>query len=225
MPPAKHSSTPKDPKKLIEQTDAPVLKPELPYEKTGQYAAGTTFAEGLVWFHNQWFLYYGCADSLVAVATAPAGSSAFSSKAATPSSSTATRSRSKTSTTSTSSSTPSPASPTCGCTSSTRAWAAIASRAAEAVPSTSASPATSYAEKPTIVTIMLGMNDGAYRATTPDIEDTYRKGYGHILDSIHEHAPAARVTLIGPSPYDDVDRPAHLSRRLQRRDAALRGNR
>ena len=59
-----------DPKHLIAQTDAPVLKPELPYEKTGQYAAGTTFAEGLVFFHGNWFLYYGCADSLVAVATA-----------------------------------------------------------------------------------------------------------------------------------------------------------
>ena len=56
----------------LTQTDKPVLKPELPYEKTGQYAAGTTFAEGLVFFHGKWFLYYGCADSLVAVATAPA---------------------------------------------------------------------------------------------------------------------------------------------------------
>jgi predicted GH43/DUF377 family glycosyl hydrolase len=61
-----------DPAHLMEQTEHPVLKPELPYEKTGQYAAGTTFAEGLVFFHDQWFLYYGCADSLVAVATAPA---------------------------------------------------------------------------------------------------------------------------------------------------------
>ena len=60
----------KNPALLVQQTDQPVLKPELPYEKTGQYAAGTTFAEGLVWFHKQWFLYYGCADSLVAVATA-----------------------------------------------------------------------------------------------------------------------------------------------------------
>jgi predicted GH43/DUF377 family glycosyl hydrolase len=60
-----------NPMHLLTQTDGPVLKPELPYEKTGQYAAGTTFAEGLVWFHKQWFLYYGCADSLVAVATAP----------------------------------------------------------------------------------------------------------------------------------------------------------
>ena len=48
-----------------------MLKPELPYEKTGQYIAGTTFAEGLVYFRKHWFLYYGCADSLVAVATAP----------------------------------------------------------------------------------------------------------------------------------------------------------
>jgi predicted GH43/DUF377 family glycosyl hydrolase len=61
----------KDPSHLLAQAESPVLKPELPYEKTGQYAAGTTFAEGLVLFHGKWFLYYGCADSLVSVATAP----------------------------------------------------------------------------------------------------------------------------------------------------------
>lgn len=60
-----------DPTRLVQQTKDPALKPMMPYEKTGQYAAGTTFAEGLVYFHNQWFLYYGCADSLVAVVTAP----------------------------------------------------------------------------------------------------------------------------------------------------------
>lgn len=60
-----------NPAHLLAQTDQPILKPELPYEKTGQYAAGTTFAEGLVSFRGKWFLYYGCADSLVAVATAP----------------------------------------------------------------------------------------------------------------------------------------------------------
>jgi predicted GH43/DUF377 family glycosyl hydrolase len=58
------------PGKLIARTLGPVFKPELPFEKTGQYAAGTTFSEGLVWFHNQWFLYYGCADSMVGVAIA-----------------------------------------------------------------------------------------------------------------------------------------------------------
>lgn len=62
-----------NPAHLIAQTPRPMLKPEFPYEKTGQYAAGTTFAEGLVFFAGKWFLYFGCADSLVAVATAPAG--------------------------------------------------------------------------------------------------------------------------------------------------------
>ena len=61
-----------NPAHLLTQTDKPVLKPELPYEKTGQYAAGTTFAEGLVWFHERWWLYYGCADSRVGVAMSPA---------------------------------------------------------------------------------------------------------------------------------------------------------
>ena len=60
-----------DPAHLIARTQNPVLKPERPYEKTGQYKAGTTFAEGLVRFQNKWFLYYGCADSAVGVVTAP----------------------------------------------------------------------------------------------------------------------------------------------------------
>ena len=60
-----------NPEHLLAQTENPVLEPTLPYERTGQYAAGTTFAEGLVFFRGQWFLYYGCADSLVAVAMAP----------------------------------------------------------------------------------------------------------------------------------------------------------
>ncbi len=59
-----------DPAKLLARTDHPVFQPELPFEKTGQDAAGTTFAEGLVWFQNKWFLYYGCADSMVGVAVA-----------------------------------------------------------------------------------------------------------------------------------------------------------
>ena len=63
-----------DPTKLVARSDKPFLYPEMPYEKTGQYAAGTTFAEGLVWFKGKWFLYYGCADSLVgAVVYDPSG--------------------------------------------------------------------------------------------------------------------------------------------------------
>ncbi len=59
-----------DPKKLIERSERPVFQPELAFEKSGQYAAGTTFAEGLVLFHKRWFLYYGCADSFVGAAVA-----------------------------------------------------------------------------------------------------------------------------------------------------------
>jgi predicted GH43/DUF377 family glycosyl hydrolase len=58
------------PTRLLHRLDQPSLYPEKPYERSGQYAAGTTFGEGLVFFKEQWFLYYGCADSFVAVATA-----------------------------------------------------------------------------------------------------------------------------------------------------------
>lgn len=57
-----------DPEHLLERTDTPFFKPELPWERSGQYVAGTTFTEGLVFFHNRWWLYYGCADSRVGVA-------------------------------------------------------------------------------------------------------------------------------------------------------------
>ncbi len=50
------------------RTDKNILKPSLPHEITGQYKAGTTFSEGLVFFKNKWFLYYGTADSYVGVA-------------------------------------------------------------------------------------------------------------------------------------------------------------
>ena len=58
----------KDPTHLLARLDQPYLKPELPYEKTGQYVDGTVFTEGLVFFNHDWFLYYGAADSYVGVA-------------------------------------------------------------------------------------------------------------------------------------------------------------
>jgi lysophospholipase L1-like esterase len=61
--------------------------------------------------------------------------------------------------------------------------------------------------KPTVVTIMLGMNDGSYRKLNPEIETTYTQGYEHILDSIRKTLPKTRFTLLGPSPYDEVTRP------------------
>ncbi len=60
-----------NPGQLKGRTAEPVFSPSLPFEKSGQYAAGTTFAEGLVLFGGKWWMYYGCADSFVGVATAP----------------------------------------------------------------------------------------------------------------------------------------------------------
>jgi beta-1,2-mannosidase len=57
-----------DPTRLLARTPHPFFQPKLPWEQSGQYAAGTTFAEGLVWFDDHWLLYYGCADQRVGVA-------------------------------------------------------------------------------------------------------------------------------------------------------------
>lgn len=58
----------KNPNQLLDRLDEPFFKPELDFEKSGQYPAGTVFIEGLVPFHGSWYLYYGCADSRVSVA-------------------------------------------------------------------------------------------------------------------------------------------------------------
>jgi lysophospholipase L1-like esterase len=60
--------------------------------------------------------------------------------------------------------------------------------------------------QPTVVTIMLGMNDGFYRAYEPSIFESYADGYRHLLDAIRTKAPTAHITLLQPSPYDDVTR-------------------
>ena len=234
-----------NPMHLLTQTEGPVLKPELPYEKTGQYAAGTTFAEGLVWFRRQWFLYYGCADSLVAVATAPETpmvapqqqdgarrmqlqmqQSMPAAKAASNRNLgagnfylhdgdtvvfygdsiteqnlynqfvelyTATRFPFM------------------------RVRFFGAGVGGDRVTGGSGGPIDQrlerdvFSENPTVVTVMLGMNDGKYHPATPDNDSIYVHGYGHLLESLREHVPNARVTLLGPSPYDDVTRPVRFA--------------
>lgn len=58
----------KDPTKAIGRLSVPFLRPMEPFEKSGQYVNGTVFIEGLTYFKDKWFLYYGCADSKVGVA-------------------------------------------------------------------------------------------------------------------------------------------------------------
>ncbi len=58
----------KHPSKVIARLDKPFFVSTAPFEKSGQYPSGTVFLEGLVYLKKQWFLYYGCADSRVAVA-------------------------------------------------------------------------------------------------------------------------------------------------------------
>src|ERR1700733_14841207 len=68
-----------DPRNLLARTEKPFFKPEKSWGQSGQYAAGTTFAEGLVFFQGKWFMYCGGADSRVGVAVwDPKGSEAGS---------------------------------------------------------------------------------------------------------------------------------------------------
>jgi predicted GH43/DUF377 family glycosyl hydrolase len=57
-----------DPYKVVARLDVPFFRPMADFEKSGQYVDGTVFIEGLAFYHNKWYLYYGCADSRVGVA-------------------------------------------------------------------------------------------------------------------------------------------------------------
>jgi lysophospholipase L1-like esterase len=61
--------------------------------------------------------------------------------------------------------------------------------------------------RPNVVTIMLGMNDGYYHPPNAAIQKTYEDGYISMVDTILSGAPGVKLTLIGPSPYDDVTHP------------------
>ncbi len=55
------------PFKLISRMEDNFIHPDKPYEKTGEVNE-VCFIEGLVYFRDQWLLYYGTADSKIAVA-------------------------------------------------------------------------------------------------------------------------------------------------------------
>jgi lysophospholipase L1-like esterase len=60
------------------------------------------------------------------------------------------------------------------------------------------------ANQATVATVMVGMNDGAYQKFDQAFFDVYAKGYEHLLDALQQSLPRLRVTLLQPSPYDDV---------------------
>ncbi len=64
--------------------------------------------------------------------------------------------------------------------------------------------------KPTVITIMLGMNDGLYRPFNRDLFRTFKTGYQQIVNSLRDALPGLRFTLLEPSPYDDVTRPPRV---------------
>ena len=59
-----------DPTKLVDRSSTYFIKPDQPYELVGQ-VNNVCFLEGMVPFKGRWFLYYGTADSKIAVTVAP----------------------------------------------------------------------------------------------------------------------------------------------------------
>jgi beta-1,2-mannosidase len=59
---------PNDPSKVLNRIAKNFFQPSKPYEINGQ-VNNVCFLEGLVHFQDKWFLYYGTADSKIAVAT------------------------------------------------------------------------------------------------------------------------------------------------------------
>jgi lysophospholipase L1-like esterase len=64
---------------------------------------------------------------------------------------------------------------------------------------------------PTMITIMLGMNDGRYTTVFPANFAAYKSGYQKLVDDLKTKLPDAHFTLIQPSPYDEVAHPPAIS--------------
>ena len=61
-----------------------------------------------------------------------------------------------------------------------------------------------FPAQPTVVTVMLGMNDGYYVPFEQKYLDIYKEGYRASLASIRSRLPGVRITLVTPTPYDEV---------------------
>jgi len=57
---------------------------------------------------------------------------------------------------------------------------------------------------PTVITVMLGMNDGDYMPPAPAVFAAYQDGYRKLLALLRAAAPGARITLLENTPYDEI---------------------
>ena len=60
------------------------------------------------------------------------------------------------------------------------------------------------AHRPTVVTVMLGMNDPYYMSYDPKILQAFKDSLESIVIILQKELPGVRITLLGTSPYDDV---------------------
>ncbi|HSD67219.1 MAG TPA: SGNH/GDSL hydrolase family protein [Vicinamibacteria bacterium] len=65
--------------------------------------------------------------------------------------------------------------------------------------------------RPTVVTIMLGMNDGGYKPFDPTTLAAFGDGYRAIVSKLRQALPGVRLVLIRSSPFDDVSRPPQFA--------------
>lgn len=64
---------------------------------------------------------------------------------------------------------------------------------------------------PTVVTIMLGMNDARYTTVFPKNFEDYKTGYRKLVDTLRGDLPGVRLLLIRPSPYDEIAHPPAIA--------------
>jgi lysophospholipase L1-like esterase len=57
---------------------------------------------------------------------------------------------------------------------------------------------------PAMITVMLGMNDGGWGYETEKAEAAFQQGYPAVVSALRKAAPDAAITLIRPTPYDEI---------------------
>lgn len=58
--------------------------------------------------------------------------------------------------------------------------------------------------QPSMITVLLGMNDGGWVPESPKIDAAFQEGYHALLQELHKAAPGAEMTLICSTPYDEI---------------------